>query len=208
MSERVKKAASETHVRLNLGAGNQPYRGFQGVDLGGYAANIIHDLRDPLLFPDNSVDEIMASHIIEHFPLWQIDGMLNDWNRVLKAHTGVFWGFVPDGEAVAELYLQSIKEKDWGKKRVWISNFCGGFSNSEFIGAGQVHHAVYDEDLLREKLSIGHFNPIYITREHPGDFDYRLTFICGKGVFDPADPPLSFKVAWAPWREEGLDAGT
>ena len=38
--------SSGKRINLNLGAGNQPYKDFVGLDLGGYAADIIHDLRD------------------------------------------------------------------------------------------------------------------------------------------------------------------
>lgn len=197
----------EKRMRLNLGCGDQKYSDFVGVDIEGYAADIIHDLRDPLPFPDNSVDEILASHVIEHFSLWEIDRILNDWNRVLKPYTGVAWGFVPDIRAVAEEYIKAVDAGDWFLRRQWISNFNGGYASDPYIGKGEVHMACYDESLLREKLTTAHFSPIEIIRQHPSPTDYRLFFVCGKGIYPDADTPLKFQVPWATWREEGGLAG-
>ena len=56
-------------VRLDLGAGQNPKDGYEAVDL--HAPNVAHrvDLfRFPWPFEDNSVDELHASHLIEHIP--------------------------------------------------------------------------------------------------------------------------------------------
>ncbi len=38
----------------------------------------------PLAYKDESVDEIYASHVLEHFPYNKTQEVLNDWVRVLK----------------------------------------------------------------------------------------------------------------------------
>jgi len=61
-------------VRLDLGCGNSPREGFEGVDL--YAKNVAHrvDLfKFPFPWADNSVDEIHCSHFIEHLPAREVE---------------------------------------------------------------------------------------------------------------------------------------
>lgn len=68
-------AAPEAPVRLDLGCGQRPAEGFEGVDL--YAANAKHRL-DLFKFPwpwaTGSVDELHASHFVEHIPQRQVSG--------------------------------------------------------------------------------------------------------------------------------------
>ena len=191
-------------IRLNLGAGNQPYVGYTGVDMSGWAADVKHDLTTPLPFADNTVDEIFASHVVEHFPLWQIQKLLLDWHRALKPG-GLFWGLVPDGPEVAKRYLEAVEQKDWGIKRICIANFCGGYTNNEFIGDGQIHYAVYDQDMLTEVLGNGRFHPILVTPVHRGPMDYALLFACGKGVYPPLRIQDTGVYPGVPWRRPWWD---
>jgi predicted SAM-dependent methyltransferase len=72
-------------IRLELGSG--PRVGMEGwisVDLN-VSADIQHDLTKPLPLPDESVDAIYSSHMLEHFtyPRPMLD-LLHDCRRVLK----------------------------------------------------------------------------------------------------------------------------
>lgn len=65
-------------VRLNIGGGD--------TDLPGFAC---HDIRDgnsalALEYLDNSVDEIRASHVLEHLSFADAQRALREWSRVLK----------------------------------------------------------------------------------------------------------------------------
>ena len=182
-----------------MGAGDQPYCGYWGCDMEGYAMDIRCDISKPLPFRDNAVSEIYASHVIEHFALWQITGILHEWCRVLKAKSGQFWGFVPNGPEVAKQYLLAVEKKDERAKRQWIANFNGGYTNSPYIGFGEIHYAVYDEDLLRDVLSTAGFYPVMIQQQQMSEWDYRLVFLCGKGQFEPM-------VLTKPWEEEPVRA--
>jgi hypothetical protein len=61
-------------LRLDLGCGNNPREGFEGVDK--FAPNAKHKV-DLFKFPwpwaDNSVDELHASHFLEHIPAREVD---------------------------------------------------------------------------------------------------------------------------------------
>jgi predicted SAM-dependent methyltransferase len=81
---------TDTNLRLNLGCGNKKVEGFVGVDIKD--ATIVADIR-ALPFDDESVDEIMAIHVCEHFYTHEIASVLKEWMRVLK----------PNGRMVLEL---------------------------------------------------------------------------------------------------------
>lgn len=84
MARRTVKQAAEP-LRLDLGAGQRPKEGFKGVDaIKGEGVDYVLDLeRDEWPWDDDSVDELHASHFLEHVRdlCWLMD---NAW-RVAKA---------------------------------------------------------------------------------------------------------------------------
>lgn len=61
-------------VRLDLGAGQSPREGFDAVDLNAPNPAYRVDLfKFPWPFADSSVDELHASHFIEHIPAREIE---------------------------------------------------------------------------------------------------------------------------------------
>ncbi len=66
-------------TKLNLGAGDTVLEGFTAIDrkLG----TEVYPLTD---YDDNSVEEIRASHILEHFGFDEVEQVLAEWVRVLK----------------------------------------------------------------------------------------------------------------------------
>jgi hypothetical protein len=61
-------------LRLDLGCGQNPKEGFEGVDLYGDKAKHKVDLfKFPWPFADESVDEIHCSHFMEHVPAREIE---------------------------------------------------------------------------------------------------------------------------------------
>jgi predicted SAM-dependent methyltransferase len=65
-------------IKLNIGAGSTVIEGYTAIDrkLGSEAY--------PLPYPDGSVDEIRASHILEHFTFGEAQEAMAEWSRVLK----------------------------------------------------------------------------------------------------------------------------
>lgn len=87
----MKKAKAKNTIqpeilKLDIGCGMNPQDGFIGVDISpDCKAAIVHDVRKPWPWADNSVDEIYCSHFLEH-----LDGMeriffMNEAYRVMKA---------------------------------------------------------------------------------------------------------------------------
>lgn len=72
-----------TPVKLNLGCGEQILSGYINCDLHSPLAEEHFDAAK-VPYPDNSVDEILAYHLIEHFDFRQGQEVLKEWYRVLK----------------------------------------------------------------------------------------------------------------------------
>lgn len=71
-------------TRLNLGSGRKNLEGYTNIDFGP-PADVFLDLRGGLYHRDNTVDEIYAKHVIEHFTFDEWNVVLKDWVRVLKS---------------------------------------------------------------------------------------------------------------------------
>jgi SAM-dependent methyltransferase len=75
-------------VRLNLGCGDKILPGFVNVDVvearAGQRPDVICDLHQLHPFADDSADEVMAIHVVEHFWRWEVEEVLREWLRVLK----------------------------------------------------------------------------------------------------------------------------
>lgn len=83
-------------VRYNLGCGKKIMAGYVNCDLPNNWSKIKPDVEcdiKKLPFEDNTADEILANHVIEHFHIWEVKDVLSEWKRVLKA----------DGSLVLEL---------------------------------------------------------------------------------------------------------
>jgi len=73
-------------LKLNLGCGLDKREGWVNIDIRKEVKpDLVLDLeRECLPYEDNSVDEIMAKDVLEHFSWRRIEGILQDWHRVLK----------------------------------------------------------------------------------------------------------------------------
>jgi len=82
-------------VKLHLGCGGVKWKDFINVDLypfdentpdtsrSGCVADVFADIRN-LQLPENYVDEIFSSHVIEHFYRWEVMDIISNWYRILK----------------------------------------------------------------------------------------------------------------------------
>ena len=90
--------------KLHLGCGKRHIPGFIHIDLmPGDHIDHQSSVDDLTRFKDGEVDLIYASHLLEHFPRNQTDGVLKEWYRVLKP-SGILRVAVPDFEKLIEVY--------------------------------------------------------------------------------------------------------
>lgn len=91
-------------LKLNLGCGPKPKKGWVNVDLFDPAADLRLDLRNAWPFPDRSVSYIYSEHVFEHFEISvEVPHFLREALRVLKPG-GIFDVVVPDTEVVLKAY--------------------------------------------------------------------------------------------------------
>lgn len=126
-------------IRLNIGAGRYN-------DDPRYTAVDIKDGIDARKLPyaDNSVDEVYASHVLEHFSFRETAAVLAEWARVLKPG-GIMRISVPDAIAITKP-LATIHEN-------------GHYESLEAIFFGATddetgrHKAWFTEHRLRERMN-------------------------------------------------------
>lgn len=70
--------------RLEIGPGNAPLPGFEGLDIVPRAGvHHLGDARKPP-FGDATFDEVYSSHCIEHVDWWLVEATIGEWARILK----------------------------------------------------------------------------------------------------------------------------
>lgn len=136
--------------RLNLGAGGTDIDGFEGRDAK------LGDSIFPLPDDDDSIDEIRASHVLEHFPGGQVQEIVNHWFAKLRPG-GKIKIAVPDFAFVAKEYLAG--------KAVNVQGYLMGGQIDEH----DFHKAAFDRDNLTEVLIDAGFERLFEWRSEIED---------------------------------------
>jgi len=85
-----------TTLKLNLGCGQDKRAGWINIDaLASLQPDLVHDLRLPLPYDNDSVTEILAQDILEHFTKEEVNFVIGEIARVLKIN-GVLTIRVPN----------------------------------------------------------------------------------------------------------------
>ena len=70
-------------IKLNLGCGKRKLKGYLNCDISPEVkSDRIINLEKKLPFKDNSIEEIIAHHVIEH--VWRIIPLLHEMYRICK----------------------------------------------------------------------------------------------------------------------------
>lgn len=128
-------------ITLNIGCGE---RVFKEYPVGHRCINIderdlsnvdkVMDVR-VLDFPDNYFDYILASDIIEHFPITETTPILNEWKRVLKIG-GVIEFRMPNLKDICTKYINGEHDT---KLTSWLLYGGQGYS-------GNFHYVGFDKE--------------------------------------------------------------
>ena len=110
----IKKLLNKNNkIKLELGATakRDVMRDWITVDLN-MGSDLCLNLSKSLPFPDNSVDMIYSSHLLEHFSYPEpLTNLLNECRRILKPE-GIFSACVPNARIYAEIYLNQKKDSN------------------------------------------------------------------------------------------------
>jgi SAM-dependent methyltransferase len=118
-------STSQTRVHgcfVNLGCGSRYHPDWLNIDTWAPDPDIQrHDLQSGIPLPDNSVDAVYHSHVLEHFDRSAGMAFLRECFRVLK-NEGIIRVVVPDLEKIARLYLMALEGSCAGSTQ-WHRNY-------------------------------------------------------------------------------------
>lgn len=118
---------TQEKIKLNLGCGDKILPGYINIDVAasrkGNHPDIVRDIRDLSIYEDNSVDEILSVHVVEHFWRWEVEDVLREWIRVLKPG-----GFLilecPNLITACEEFLKNpdmlSATPEYGQRSMWV----------------------------------------------------------------------------------------
>ena len=113
--------------KLEIGPGRTVSPGFESLDISPEykvgegmprSVDYIADASKPLPFDGSTFDVIYASHVLEHFPWYQIESILKEWARVLKPG-GILEVWVPDGLKICRAFVDAESGNDYTAEDGW-----------------------------------------------------------------------------------------
>lgn len=99
---------------INIGCGNIFDTHWINLDVSPSAKEVKKwDIREGLPFDNNSIDACYSSHVFEHLSVDDAQKFLDECMRVLKPK-GIIRLVVPDLEAIAKIYIDTLSKIDQG----------------------------------------------------------------------------------------------
>jgi predicted SAM-dependent methyltransferase len=169
----VLPAAPACARKLHLGCGAKYIPDFFHVDIvdAPHIDRCGH-VDDLAFLPEGVVELIYACHVLEHFGRYEVETVLREWHRVLRAG-GILRLSVPDFAAVAKMYASE-------GLRDGMSGLVG------LVSGGQrtpydYHKMIFDEPLLTSLLSRAGFAAVrrweWRDTEHAHIDDYSQAYL-------------------------------
>lgn len=97
-------------MKLHIGCGEKYLPGYKHLDARKFphVDYVTDDLSNLSMFENNTIEEIYACHILEHFTREEMESgiILKEWYRILK-DGGILRIAVPNFEAIVDEYLSS-----------------------------------------------------------------------------------------------------
>ncbi len=140
-------------MKLNIGCETEYLEGYINIDCDPQYKSDRCERIEEMNFSPNSVDEIYASHVIEHLPLMTARKVLRNFKTWLK-QDGKWYISVPDMEVVGRLLGEGC-----------IDEYLFFWTWGGVFGDSMRHHWGYTERTLRTELArsglrvVGKFEP-------------------------------------------------
>lgn len=159
-------------IRLNLGCGDKILDGYINVDVvesrSGKKPDLLCDLHLLKPFADNSVDEILSVHVVEHFWRWEVLDILKEWVRVLKPG-GKMILECPNLKSACEEFLKNPDAAAFGgpegQRSMWVF-----YGDPRWRDPYMVHRWGYTpESLAKLMLEAG----LVYARQEPAQYKLR-----------------------------------
>ena len=159
-------------IKLNVGSNQTILEGFINVDIVPHPnVAVVADAKE-LPYKDGEVDEILSSHLIEHFDYFDGQKALKEWARVLKPG-GILTIECPNFEAFCRKFLElPEQERPNYYVQVW------GYPWE----AGQAHKFGYTPNQLVGELYNSGFSQVQQipSFRYTNIADWNMAFICIK----------------------------
>jgi predicted SAM-dependent methyltransferase len=148
---------SGNSVKLNLGCGDNKLPGFINIDsFAGVKPDLVHNIIEtPLPYKDNSVDEVVFFHCIEHIPEHLHERVLGEIFRVLKKEAKFLISY-PEFLKCVENYKTNLR----GHRKFWKATIYGRQSH-----AGDYHVTLMDTRFFKQVLKKVGFEIVKVVEE-------------------------------------------
>ena len=177
-------------IKLNLASHGDNHEGFINVDFDHPTADLKADVTN-LPFDADSVDVILAYHILEHFRAGEYESHLSnplnpktaldalkEWHRVLRPG-GKLEIKVPDFEKIVWLYYNFPQ---WSRAESSVNAPFGNYS--DWVVSNGQHQCLFDKRTMHRLLMLCGFTHITFLDSQPVAFIDRVNLemcvICSK----------------------------
>jgi len=136
-------------IKLHLGCGDYWLDGYINIDIDVYGGtDMLWDIRNGLPFQESVVEIIEAYELLEHFDMFEVNKVLDDWKRVL-INGGKIRISTPDMDVLMEEYPTN-------KAKV-IEDMYG-------CGGPQTHKYIYTQETLKTLFEKHDFKEVKIEK--------------------------------------------
>ena len=128
-------------MRIELASGERPFDGYLHCDQRLLPSTDLVCQVETLPFATDSVDSLLASHIIEHFPYASIVSVLSEWRRVLRPG-GTILIITPNLGYIAHGYTEGWMDYTEARNRL--------FGGQDY--EGNFHYTMFDSPSISRAL--------------------------------------------------------
>lgn len=149
-------------LTLNIGSGDRTYDYYPDNDhkcinidfrLGLKKLDINANVKN-LPFKDNMFNYVLASDIIEHFPITETNIILTEWTRILKSKCVIEFR-LPNLKAICEQYTRGVIDSKFAS---WLL-----FGGQKY--KGNFHYVGFDRKWFIKVLEFHHLTEIFYREE-------------------------------------------